>query len=364
MRTALVGTGGIARAHAQAIQELGDRLELVAAVDVDPTRLADFQETHGVRHGYADVGEMLAAQQPDIVQICTPPGSHVELSLACLEAGAWVLCEKPLAGSLADLDRIQAAEERTGRYVSSVAQWRFGSGAQHLRRLLRDEQLGRPLVGLCNTLWYRPDEYYAVPWRGNWETELGGVSMCLGVHIMDLLLYLLGDWTSLHASMATVARRIDNENVSMAIVQFDNGALISVTNSAVSAREESYLRLDCARATVELTTIYGYTNANWRFSLPRDASERERRALADQWSNLPPEAATSQTSQLRAMLDDMRAGRRPLVSGPEVRRTIEFLLSLYKSAELGEPVRRGSITPDDPFYYGMAHALAKQEATT
>jgi predicted dehydrogenase len=214
---------------------------------------------------------------------------------------------------------------------------------------------------VCNTLWYRPDEYYAVPWRGQWDTELGGVSLCLGIHIMDLLLYLLGDWTTLHAAMDTVERRIDNENVSMAIVRFDSGALISVTNSAVSAREESYLRLDFARATVELTTIYGYSNASWRFSLPKDASEAEHRALAEQWSKLPPEAETSQTSQLRALLDDMQAGQRPLVSGLEVRRTIEFLLSLYKSAHLGESVRRGSITPDDPFYYGMAHALAKQE---
>src|SRR5712691_8102889 len=116
MRTAIVGTGGIARAHAQAVAALADRLELVAAVDTDPTRLVDFQETYRVPNGYRDVAEMLKAQRPDIVQICSPPGSHVELSIACLEAGAWVLCEKPLAGSLAELDRIQLTEERTGRY--------------------------------------------------------------------------------------------------------------------------------------------------------------------------------------------------------------------------------------------------------
>jgi hypothetical protein len=75
---------------------------------------------------------------------------------------------------------------------------------------------------------------------------------------------------------------------------------------------------------------------------------------------LPTEVATSQTSQLRAMLDDMQAGRRPLVSGHEVRRTIEFLLSLYKSAVTGEPVARGSIGRDDPFYVGMTHVKASQ----
>ena len=279
MRTAIVGTGGIARAHAKAVVALADRLELAAAVDTDPTRLADFQETYGVPNGYRDVAEMLKAQRPDVVQICSPPGSHVELSIACLEAGARVLCEKPLAGSLAELDRIQ--------------------------------------------------------------------------------LYLLGDWTTVRALIATVESDIDNENVSLAIVEFANGALVSITNSAVSPRQESYLRLDFSRATVELTTLYGYTNANWRFSIAPDANDAERTAFA-RWSTLPDEVATSQTSQLRAMLDDMQVGRRPLVSGAPDRGTIEFLISLYKSACTGENVHRGSIAPDDPFYNGMAHVFARK----
>jgi predicted dehydrogenase len=359
MRTAIVGTGGIARAHARAVHELSQQLELVAAVDVDPTRLADFQEMYGVRHAYSDVAEMLQREQPDIVQICTPPGSHVDLSLACLEAGAWVLCEKPLAGSLADLDRIQAAEQRTGRFVSSVAQWRFGSGAQHLKQLIQAKPMGRPLVGVCNTLWYRSPEYHAVGWRGRWDTELGGVSMSQAIHIMDLLLYLLGDWTEVRGMMATLERDIDDENVCMAVVRFADGSMVSVTNSTLSPRQESFLRLDFSRATVELTTLYGYTNASWQFSLAPDATEAERGAL-ELWKTLPTEVASTQASQLRAMLEDMRAGRRPLVSGSEVRRTIEFILSLYKAARSGEPVTRGSITPDDPFYHGMAHVFAKQ----
>jgi predicted dehydrogenase len=357
LRTAIVGTGGIAQAHARAVTALADSLELVAAVDVDAGRLEAFRESHGVPAGYADIQSMLAHEKPDVVQICSPPGTHVDLSIACLEAGAWVLCEKPLAGSLADLDRIQAVEERTGRYVSSVAQWRFGSGARHLKTLIQQHQMGRPLVGVCNTLWYRPETYYALEWRGHWASELGGVTMCLGIHIMDLLLHLLGNWTTMRAMVATLDRDIENENVSMATVKFDNGAMVSVTNSAVSPRQESYLRLDFARASVELTTLYGYTNAGWRFSLPSDATPAEYAAF-DTWQRLPPEAPTTQTSQLAAMLDDMRTGRRPLVSGREVRRTIEFVLSLYKSACTGESVARGSIGPQDPFYYGMTRVLA------
>ena len=84
-------------------------------MDVDPARLEAFREHYGVGAGYRDVAEMLAREKPDVVQICTPPGSHVDLSIACLEAGAWVLCEKPLCGSLAEMDRIEAAVQSAGR---------------------------------------------------------------------------------------------------------------------------------------------------------------------------------------------------------------------------------------------------------
>ncbi|MBV9546704.1 MAG: Gfo/Idh/MocA family oxidoreductase, partial [Chloroflexi bacterium] len=209
MRTAIVGTGGIARAHGEAARRNADRVDLVAAVDLDPQRLETFRETYGVRHGYSDVHEMLAAEKPDLVQVCTPPGTHVDICIAALEAGAWVLCEKPLVGSLADLDRLEAAENRTGRYVSSVFQWRFGSGVQHVKQLLQSDAIGRVLFGVCNTLWYRNAAYHAVGWRGHWDTELGGVNFGQAIHILDMTLYLLGDWSTVQGMMATVERDIE-----------------------------------------------------------------------------------------------------------------------------------------------------------
>jgi predicted dehydrogenase len=360
VRTAIVGTGGIARAHGEAARQNADLVDLVAAVDVDPQRLDQFRETYGVRRGYADLAEMLAQEQPELVQICTPPGLHVEQSIACLEAGAWVLCEKPLAGSLADLDRLEAAEHRTGRYVSSVFQWRFGSGAQHLRNLIQSQAMGRVLVGVCNTLWYRDAAYHAVGWRGRWSSELGGVNFGQAIHIMDLLLYLLGDWSSVQGVMDTVERQIEVENVYMGVVRFESGAIVSLTNSLVSPRQESYLRLDFPRTTVELTTLYGYRNQHWRFSPAPDAGPAEQQAVAA-WGSLPTEVPSTQATQLRLLVEELQAGRRPQRAGlPEVRKTIEFLLSLYRAACTGQPVERGSITPEDPYYRGMTHALTVQ----
>ncbi|RKN06001.1 Gfo/Idh/MocA family protein, partial [Streptomyces radicis] len=105
-RVAVVGTGGIVTgSHLKSLQAHADRVELVAAVDIDQARLDTFRKAAGAvgmaPRGFADLGAMLAAERPDLVLIGTPPSLHREQTVAALGAGAWVLCEKPLTLSLA-----------------------------------------------------------------------------------------------------------------------------------------------------------------------------------------------------------------------------------------------------------------------
>lgn len=350
LKAALIGTGGIARSHVAAVEANAAQVRLAAAVDVDGVRVEDFCAQHGIEEAYTDAATMLAKERPDLVLIATPPATHAHLSVMCMEAGAWVLCEKPLCGSLAEMDLIEAAEARTGKYTSSIFQYRFGSGGQHLKRLIEQGTLGKLLV--CNSLitWYRTPEYYAVPWRGKWATELGGCSMGHGIHAMDFVLWLLGDWREVRAMMGTLDRAIEVEDVSMASVRFDNGAMANLTNSVLSPREVSYLRLDFQRATVELTHLYSYVNADWRYSTYPNSPYGE--ALLE-WQAIGEDVRSSHAAQLQAYLASMVRGERPPVSGPDVRGTIEFLASLYKSAMTGEAVMRGSLQPGDPFYAAM-----------
>ncbi len=350
VRAAIIGTGGIARSHVAALRGEPERTELVAAMDVDPERVRAFCEAHGIAGAYTDAGAMLAAERPGLVMICTPPSTHTELIVQALEAGAWVLCEKPLCASLAELDRIEEAERRTGRYCASVVQWRFGSAARHLKGLIAAGVLGRPLVGLCNTVWYRDHAYYAVPWRGKWATELGGATMGQGIHAIDLFLWTLGDWAEVRAMIGTLDRAIEVEDVSMAIVRFAGGAMGSIVNSVLSPRQESYVRFDFADATVELRHLYRYSNADWTLTLPDSA---DNPGLLAAWEAIPADIPSSHGAQLGALLDDMARGERPSTSGPGVRGTIEFITSLYKSALTGRPVERGSIAAGDPFYRAM-----------
>jgi predicted dehydrogenase len=351
-RALLIGTGSVADTHFRAIADTHGAVQLVAAMDVDLGRVRAFGERHKISAVYTDAAAALREIKPDLVIVASPPATHSGHTIAALQAGAWVLSEKPFCASLAELDRIEETERRTGRYAACVFQQRFGASTAHVRRLAESGMLGRPLVAVCNTLWYRDAAYYAVPWRGRWATELGGPTMGLGIHTMDHLLHLLGDWAEVRAQVATLDRSIEIEDVSVATVRFANGALASIVNSALSPRQETYLRVDYQRATIELTHLYDYQREHWKFT-PGPAAPPESNALLQAWQNFPPDRDSLQAAQLNNLVENMRQGTRPLTSGPEARRTLDLLTSLYKSAFTGQPVLRNSIQSGDPFYAAL-----------
>ncbi len=349
-RAVLVGTGGIGDAHVRAVADTHGRVSLVAACDIDDARARAFCDKHRIPASYTDYAAMLQTERPDIVLIAAPPGLHAGMSIAAMEAGAWVLCEKPLCASLAEFDLIAAAEQRTGRRTASVFQMRFASSNTHVRSLLAAGRLGRPLIAVCNTLWYRDAAYYAVPWRGRWSTELGGPTMSQGIHTMDHLLHLLGDWTEVKAVADTLYHQIEVEDVSMALVKFASGARASIVNSTLCPRQETYLRLDCERATVELTHLYAYQRENWKLTPADPAHSAE---LMTAWNDFPPDVGSTHGAQLNALIDNLESDTVPLTSGTEARRTLEFLTALYKSAYTDTTVTRSSIQPGDSFYTAL-----------
>jgi predicted dehydrogenase len=348
-RAAIIGTGGIAHAHAGALAELSERARLVAVADLDPTRAAEFARQYSVPQVYTDPKALLESEQLDLVHICTPPQTHVPLSSMVMRAGATALAEKPTALSLREMDQLAAVQEETGASVLTVFQHRYGAAAVRLRRLARSGTLGRPLVATCETLWYRPDEYFEVPWRGRWDVEGGGPTMGHGIHQFDLMLSVLGPWSLITALADRQARPTDTEDVSVAAVRFAGGTLATVVNSLLSPRETSRLRFDFEYATVELEHLYGYREEHWRFT-PAPGHEE----LSALWTESDePDIPSGHRLQIEAVLDAWDTGQEAGVSLQEARCTLEFAAATYASAFRGVPVAAGELTGDDPFTLGM-----------
>ncbi|UAJ79220.1 Gfo/Idh/MocA family oxidoreductase [Leifsonia sp. ZF2019] len=350
IRTAIVGAGNIATLHhLPALRAHAAETELVAVVDVDLVRAEAFAREAGIPAAFSDLRAMLEGVNPDLVVVCTPPVAHREAVIAALDAGAWVWCEKPPALSLAEYDEMAAHEGAAGPYVSYVFQHRFGSAAQRLREHIASGELGEPLVGICHTLWFRDDAYYEVPWRGQWSTEGGGPTMGHGIHQMDLLLHVLGDWEEVRAMSGTLARDIETEDASFAAVRFASGAIVSVVNSILSPRETSYLRFDFRDATVEVEHLYGYSNSDWRWTPAPGVDPARARAWAPE-----KDLASSHTAQLAQLIAAYHDHRRPTASGEDGRRVLDLTAALYASAATGRAVHRGDITPESPFYATMS----------
>jgi predicted dehydrogenase len=349
LRVGIVGTGGISRIHAENIARLGGRARIVAATDIDEARVNDFVSQWDVDHGYPSIEALLDGEPLDIVHLCSPPGLHKEQAIAALSRGVNVLSEKPPALSLADLDEIAAAEKTGGAQFATVSQHRFGGRAAWLRDRVKDGALGRPLTAVCNTLWYRPDEYFEVPWRGNWQIEGGGPTMGHGIHQMDTMLSLLGDWHEVVAVAARSSRPVETEDVSHAIVTLDNGAVVSVVNSLVSARETSYLRFDFEYATVELEHLYGYSDDSWSITAAPGHEER----VADAWELGPHGRGSGHSAQFEAIIAAINAGDPLPVPLSSARQTLELIAGIYASAFTGARIRRGELDARSPFYASM-----------
>ncbi|WP_192907066.1 Gfo/Idh/MocA family protein [Glycomyces paridis] len=349
-RLAIVGTGGIAHLHADELRKhVPDRFELVAAVDPDQGRLDAFKEKFGLARGYATIEDLLANEELDLVDLCTPPVAHGPGAIAALEANVGVVCEKPPALSLEEFDRIAAAAASSTADFAVISQHRFGSAAERVRNMMASGVLGRLAVAKCDTLWFRPEEYFAVEWRGRWETEGGGPTMGHGIHQIDTLLSIVGPWSEVVATAHRHRRTTNTEDVSHAIVTLESGASAVITNSLLSPREVSQIRLDFDTATVELDHLYGYGDDDW--SVHPIASAAADVNLA--WAGEPRGQASGHGAQFARIADALDGRATPPVAIEEARRTLELLAAIYASAFTGERVRAGDIDPTSPFYQRM-----------
>ena len=384
LRVAIVGCGNIAHQHARAYAGSG-RTELVGLVDIVPERAKAYADTYGGRT-YPDLTSLMSDARPDLVSVVTPPGAHAEVAATLLRAGASVLVEKPPCPTLAEFDIIAEAERASAGTAYVVFQHRHGSGARRAAELLGSGALGRPQVAVCETLWFRPDSYFDPAWRGTWSGEGGGPTLGHGIHQIDLLLHLLGPWQHLTAIAVRQGRPVEFEDASLAVVGFENGAVASVVNSLLSARELSRIRIDTTAGTLEVDHVYGYRDADWSFvpvpgasaaaSLGKDPGTRDvTGALRESTSEMADGAndawaasagidiPSNHSAQITRLVDDLLAGRTHQTTLTSTRSTLEFVTGVYASALLGTGVQRADLVPGHPFYGDLSGGMAADDIT-
>jgi UDP-N-acetyl-2-amino-2-deoxyglucuronate dehydrogenase len=347
---AVIGAGAIAQAHLYGFQSLA-QARLVAVADVDEARAKAAAERFGVGLACRDYRDVLARDDIQAVSICTPPFTHVEMATAALRAGKHVLCEKPVTSTLAGLDAIAEAEKASGRVFSVVFQLRFGRGAQQVRLLLDEGRFGCLHLGLAETLWFRDDRYYDVDWRGTWAQECGGVTSSLAVHLIDCLLWFMGESESVYAEAGTFRACIEQDDTSVAVVRFRNGAIGQITSTVSSfGQERSRLELyGTELAAVVRGPVYDSTT-DFVLSSPDPSHATALRREVDE--RVPSGHALLHQGAIADFVDAIRDGRPPLAGIDACRAALQVTTGIYKSAMTGQPANL-PMERDDPFYNSL-----------
>ena len=227
----IVGLGRIAGTEiAPAIGSLPNS-KLVGVVSRDAARANEFADQHGAQSAYDDYDELLANPEVDAVYIATPNSLHAGQAIAASRAGKHVLCDKPLATSIADAERVVAECDAAGVRLGITFQTRNHQGMAEIRDILASGEIGRVVLAEVEM---SPGRTLLKGWRTDPSLAGVGTTNNVGVHAYDLLRYLLGAEVVEASAAFGVEPGFELDTVSLALLRFDNGALAYVNVNQVT----------------------------------------------------------------------------------------------------------------------------------
>ena len=339
---------GIGRQHIDAFRSLPDQFTVTAICDIDNAKGHDAAKDYSIPRAFSDFTEFCRCDDIDIIDLCTPSYLHFSQIHEAVAAGKHVICEKPVAASLQEVDDLLALERNSDTRIMPIYQYRFGHGVQKLKFLMERNLAGRAYLTTVETCWRRRPPYYLVPWRGKWDTELGGALLTLAIHAHDILLYVLGPVKHVFARTATRVNPIETEDCVSASLEMADGSLASLSVTTGSSQEISRHRFCFSGLSAESHTHpYRNTSDPWTFN--GDTPELSKK-LADALKDFVPQPdgfsgqffrfhqALQQKIKLPVTLHDARA-------------SLELITALYHSSRTGQAVEL-PIGSEHPLYGG------------
>lgn len=350
INVAIVGTGNISPRHINAYLKFPERCKIVALVDIYPEKA----EAKAKEFNLTDVEiydshkALLDREDIHLVSVCTPPYVHKEISVDFLNHGKNVLVEKPMAASLEECDAMIKAQKESGKLLAVIAQNRFRDSIMGLKQILDTDLIGKVLSAEVNSLWWRGRCYYDLWWRGTWEKEGGGCTLNHAVHHIDMINWMMGMPKKVSALVANVGH--DNsevEDLSVALLEYGNGAIGRITSSLVHHGEKQGLCFQGEKASVSAPwEVCAYESESNGF--PRENPELKNK-IEDFYKNLKPLEYKEHDGEIENVLCALEKGIQPLITAESGRNTIELITAIYKAGFSKSTVEL-PIQPDDNFY--------------
>jgi UDP-N-acetyl-2-amino-2-deoxyglucuronate dehydrogenase len=354
LRFGIIGCGGVGPTHAGALLRIEDA-ELVATADVIPQRAKDLAAKLNLSKVYDSDEALLADRDIDVVCICTPSGMHADHTARAMRAGKHVVVEKPMEISLDACDRMIAVSRETGKKLSVISQHRFDPATIQVKQAIDSGKLGKIILATASVKWWRKQHYYDVAnWRGTWAGDGGGSLMNQGVHTVDILQWLTGGIESVFGHIMTAAHTIETEDIAVAALKFNCGAVGTLTAST-AAFPGSPARIEIfgteGSAIIEGDRLKQMTFKNGETVTPEAAAsdavsvaqggtasvkdEATRRAA---FSDKKAGWGDAHRAQILDLIHAIRTDTQAIMDGPAARKPVEVVLSIYESARTGQMV--------------------------
>lgn len=341
IRFGIVGCGVIAPWHARAISGTAEA-ELVACCDVIEERARKLAADFGEPAVYVDYSEMLSRDDIDAVCVCTPSGLHGRVTVDAARAGKHVMCEKPVEITLPAIDAMVEACKSAEVKLGVIFQRRTSPLWQKVKETVDSGRMGRMVLGDAYLKYHRSQEYYdSGDWRGTWALDGGGALMNQGVHMVDIIRWIMGPVDTLYAQADHLVRNIEVEDTACAVIKYSSGAF-GVLEGTTSLRPgmDHRIELHGENGTI---VVEGEKIARW--DVPDDtdiAAGNGQDSIGSSASDPTAIAAEGHQIQIQDLCRAIIEDREPMVNGHEARKAVEIILAVYESARTGAPVNLAS----------------------
>jgi predicted dehydrogenase len=318
---AIVGCGFISAQHAWAINAC-EGGELRVACDIDLGRAQALAAQHGAI-ATNDFEDLLGRDDVDVVDICTLPVLHSEMTVRAAQAGKHVLVEKPITTTLEEADQMITACRQADVKLAVIHQMRFATINQRMKALLDAGAIGKPFFIDVTYRTFRPQAYFDRNERGTGRLDGGGAFITHAIHDLDVMLMFMGGVGNVTARKAVLGHVMEVEDIGMATFEFESGALgVLTTGTCVKRHHDRTLEIHGSEGTL--------------FHNEKIMERYITRGQPITYEEIGLDApGTLHKIQIEDLIEAIQENREPVVNGEVSRRPLALVKAIYESCETG-----------------------------
>jgi D-apiose dehydrogenase len=334
LRGGLIGCGFFAINHLHGWRD-AKGVEIAAICDQNGQRLASVGEQFSIAPRYADAETMLAREQLDFVDIATTAASHRALVELAARHGVHVICQKPIAPSLADAKAMVAACDKAGVRMMVHENFRWQSPLQKVKQVISSGEIGEAFWGRVS---FRSayDVFSGQPYLAEGKRF---IVEDLGIHALDVARFLFGDVANVSARIKRVNPDINGEDVATILLDHGQGVASIVDCSYATHLEnelfpQTLLEIDGSKGSLRLGADYQLTVTRRGATRKTNVSPPVLPWASKPWHNIQESVALIQ----QHWVDCLLAGREAETSGHDNLKTFALVEAVYQSAATGRTV--------------------------